>query len=219
MYSKLSGLSLKASINLTSSSLKVEESLIPNKSLSDISKNSHILLQDGFNLCLFKRFLIKTRYVGEIGLDFSSKYIAYKDYQLKVFEDILRSIKGTSKILSIHCNKAENEVFQLLRKYELGHQSIIHWFSGDTKKCMLLSQLGCYFSINANMARKTNFIELIKLIGLNRVLVESDGPHTKISNNAGTNYINKIYDILKERLQIDNFEALVYENFKRLLSV
>ena len=179
--------------------------------------NPTSLNEEIFNPALFEQNLKKTRYVGEVGLDFSPKYVSSQQYQSVVFEQVLASIMGSNKILSIHCNNAEQEVYRLLKKYDLGKQSIIHWFSGNLDECKLLSSLGCYFSLNVNMADKPVFIKLVEIIGLDRILIESDGPHTKMSQSYNEKTIEHIYQRINDILKIHDFEARVFSNFRRLL--
>ncbi len=184
-----------------------------------LGANPTSLNDEKFNLALFKKSLEKTRYVGEVGLDFSNRYVSNRQYQLAVFEQVLASVEGSNKIITIHCNNAEQEVYRLLKKYKLGEQSIIHWFSGSFDDCKLLSSLGCYFSLNGNMAEKPFFLKLVKEIGLDRILVESDGPHTKMSRFYDEKSIEKIYKRINSILEIDDFEMIVYRNFQRILSI
>ena len=100
IYSKLSGLSLKVSINLTSSSLKVEESSIPNKSLSDISKNSHILTNcETVGVDLFKQNLD----IAEIDVSrYRAKSAFFKSKYLHILLAIVYSIAFSVSIKDSH---------------------------------------------------------------------------------------------------------------------
>ena len=183
-----------------------------------LGANPTFLKEEFFDLESFRHHLNKTRYIGEVGLDFSSRYVSNKQYQLKVFNQVLAAISGTNKILSVHSNCAEQEIYQMLKKHNLGAQSIIHWYSGSIVDCKLLSSLGCYFSLNGNMADRPGFSELVKRIGHDRILIESDGPHTRMSRYYSGRTIEQIYKRINDILRIDGFEMIVFRNFQRLLT-
>ncbi|MCG8576771.1 MAG: TatD family hydrolase, partial [Flavobacteriales bacterium] len=81
---------------------------------------------------LFYEYFNKTSYIGEVGLDFSREGIETKDQQLNSFKKILEAVGNKPKILSIHSRKAEKEVLQLLKDYQI-QNAIFHWYSGGLK--------------------------------------------------------------------------------------
>lgn len=166
----------------------------------------------------FLKLLDGTRYVGEIGLDFSKRANNDFDFQIYAFERIVERCSKESKIMTVHVRTAEREAYDILAKYQ-PQKCIIHWYTGNKDFLQKLVKLGCYFSINSNMVQSVN-AEKYKIIPQNRILMESDGPYTKISG--------KKYD---PTLLLDAYERVacfyedkdlakhVFNNFKRILEV
>jgi TatD DNase family protein len=55
----------------------------------------------------------------------------------------------------------------------------MHWFSGSLAEARRATALGCYFSINAEMARSERGRALIADLPSDRLLTETDGPFTQ----------------------------------------
>ena len=157
-------------------------------------------------------------YFGEIGLDFSnSKKYLDKEKQLLYFGEIVKIASERNRLMSIHLKKSENYAIDIIEKYR-PQKAIIHWFNGSKKQLESLINLNCFFSINTNMLEKST--DLLGLIPIERLLVESDGPFTKI---CGKKYypesLRDSYNQISSALNISNFESLVYQNFKSLLNI
>ena len=85
-----------------------------------VQRFKHIRLALGFHpllahelqeeLPLFERFIDKTSYVGEIGLDFSREGVATQEIQIKSLERILDIVSGKNKIMVL-------PLFSLVRPY------------------------------------------------------------------------------------------------------
>jgi TatD DNase family protein len=167
----------------------------------------------------FKYYLDKTSYIGEIGLDFSKEGIDKKALQIASFEKILSEIKDKKKILSIHSRKAEKEVLNLLIKYNISN-AIFHWYSGTTYLIKEIISNRYYFSVNPAMLKSENGRKIIKLIPMQNVLTESDGPFVSIGKNIiqpkdvilVINYLSEIWKINSQDVQrqiFDNFQLLI----------
>lgn len=92
----------------------------------------------------------KTNYIGEVGLDFSNKYIKYKDRQIEIFNYICNIASKENKIMIIHSRKAEKEVLNILIKNNI-RNAIMHWYTGPINSIDDFVKNGYYFSINPSM--------------------------------------------------------------------
>ena len=174
----------------------------------------HIRLALGFHpllaaerrkeLTLFKQFVDQTSYIGEIGLDFSKEGIATKEEQINVLCEVLATLRGKRKIVSVHSRKAEKELLDLLCEYEM-QNVIFHWYSGSVDLIPDILNKGYYFSINEAMCRSKNGQSIIERIPSDRVLTETDAPYNNKVN------INQVLTVLNMKGRD------VYANFKRLL--
>lgn len=171
-----------------------------------------------FNKKLFLHQISTTKYIGEVGLDFSKKYIDTKVLQIEIFDFICKEASAKDKILSVHVRNAEEETFYIMQKNNV-EKAIIHWYSGSIKTMQKFIDAGYYFSVNSNMCTTNNGKKIISSIPINKILVESDGPFTKIeSQKFQPTSLIKTYFLINSIINEKDFERVVFENFKRLLS-
>lgn len=73
------------------------------------------LVSSGYDdMQLFKSFIEKSHYIGEVGLDFSKGYIQTKELQIKVFSEIIKLCEQFSeKVVSIHSLKSTSIVIEI----------------------------------------------------------------------------------------------------------
>ncbi|WP_288129860.1 Qat anti-phage system TatD family nuclease QatD [Microbulbifer sp.] len=132
-------------------------------------------------LPLFDKLIDKTRYIGEIGLDGSKGYTEQIETQRLVFEHILnKCCEFDDKILTIHSLNAVDEVLELLNLYPRSGTPILHWFLATKKQVNKAVELGCYFSVGPAMINSARAKKVISWLPQNRVLLETDGPFSKV---------------------------------------
>jgi TatD DNase family protein len=138
------------------------------------------LVKERFNeLKLVEKYLPKSKYIGEVGLDFNSQFYATKEQQIIVFDTIIgRCTEYKGKIISIHSVKSAKHVLDILEKYNCCNscKCILHWYSGDVKQFERAVKMGCFFSVNLKMLESANGKKIVKKISSDRILVESDAP-------------------------------------------
>ena len=156
-------------------------------------------------LTLFKRLVDQTSYIGEIGLDFSTEGIATKNEQISVLWEVLATIKGKKKIVSVHSRNAEKELLDMLCEFEIKNVRF-HWYSGPVDLIPAIIERGFYFSINESMCRSKNGQSIIGKIPREKILTETDAPYNKRTN---------IRMVLN---QLNMSEVDIFYNFNRLLN-
>lgn len=127
----------------------------------------------------FDDALPETRYVGEVGLDFSKRRIATRDAQLCAFRHIVGACaKEGGKVLSIHCVKAYDDALSILKSSGClaSCTCIFHWFSGSFPQLVQAVDAGCFFSVSARMLETKKGREYAKAIPLQKLLLETDAP-------------------------------------------
>lgn len=134
-------------------------------------------------LSLFVKYLDRTSYIGEIGLDFSSEYISTRDIQISCLKSILEVLQGRNKIISVHSRRAEKELFSLLLDYNIKNV-IFHWYCGPLSLIPDIISEGYYFSVNEAMKLSNSGRRIIEKIPENRILTESDAPFNRKNNIA-----------------------------------
>lgn len=170
-----------------------------------------------FNKSSFLRNLKRTKYVGEVGLDFSSKFLSKKENQTEIFAFICKN--SVDKIMSVHCKKAEETLYEILNQYQKS-KVILHWYNGDEFWLKEFLKLGVYFSVNANMINSDKGRKIIGQIPIDKLLIESDGPFTKIDGKKYTfDKLCKVYMLLGDLLKVNPTKTMaqVSQNFIRLV--
>ena len=180
--------------------------------------NPQISASTPFNKKLFLSQLGSTKYIGEVGLDFSSKNLCSKAAQIKAFEFICHNAAKYNKLLTIHSRKAEKDTLAILMRNGI-KRAIIHWYTGDLETLEMFIKAGYYFSINASMCVTAKGQNIIKHIPIDKILVESDGPFTKVCGSKYTPAdLSKTYLMLADLLGRADIQDIVFDNFHRLLT-
>lgn len=163
--------------------------------------------------------LNETRYIGEVGLDFKTGK-AYKELQISFFSELIErcNILG-NKILTIHSRQSANEIVSIIGA-EFKGKVILHWYSGNKSTLIKAIDNGYYFSINFSMVNSNSSKELIKLIPIERLLIETDAPFVKFNDNPFS--MLRIKEIIKELASVLNLDeinmtTILWANFKGLI--
>lgn len=127
-------------------------------------------VQKAFDPDRFTKLISRTSYVSEVGLDGASR--VPMDMQRATFGAILVALQETPRVTSIHSYGATSVVLDCLADRPI-RGAVLHWWLGDVEQTQRAIELGCYFSINASMLRRT---ELLDALPLDRVLAETDHP-------------------------------------------
>lgn len=161
---------------------------------------------------LFKQYVNKTSYIGEVGLDFSREGFATKEIQYKSFEFILDCIKEKKKALSLHSRRAEKEVLEMLLAKEI-ENAIFHWYSGTITTLKRIVESGYYFSVNSAMIKSENGKKIIANLPKELVLTETDYPYLSNGNIMSVHsYLSILWNISE-----NSVENKIGENFNRLI--
>jgi len=136
-------------------------------------------------ISLWEDRLHETRYVGEVGLDAGPRYFRSLDLQKQIFERILKGCaKAGGKILTVHSVRAAKPVLDLVEAHLPPSQRkvVLHWFTGSKSEARRAVELGCYFSVNAQMLANDRGRELVISLPIDRLLTETDGPFTNVGD-------------------------------------
>lgn len=134
-------------------------------------------------LDLWERHLAETRYVGEVGLDAGPRFYKTLEVQKRIFRRILeRCAEDGGKILTVHSVRCVSTVLDMVERHCPMDRGtvVLHWFTGSKSDARRAAALGCYFSINADMARSERGCAIIAELPSNRILTETDGPFTAV---------------------------------------
>ena len=165
----------------------------------------------------FTKCVHMTRYIGEVGLDYTTSDMNNRTIQANVFSAIVRCC--TEKhILSVHSRRATTDVLDILRDFQ--GKVILHWYSGNDRDLERALDRGYFFSVNHQMIQSKHGQHVISKLPLDRLLIESDAPFTTgMRSNYSCDFIHTIYDYLmaSHNLCESRIDELLRENFKRIL--
>jgi TatD DNase family protein len=198
---------------------KLKESLSSKFIRPALGFHPELLRQYNHQIPLMWSQLNETKYIGEVGLDFKTGK-DFKELQISFFTELIErcNILG-DKILTVHSRQSASEVISIIAA-KFNGKIILHWFSGNKATLIKAINNGYYFSINYSMVSSNSGKELIKLIPLERLLLETDAPFVKLNNKPFTPANIKV--IVKELAFILNLDQLkmlsiLWSNFNTLI--
>ena len=154
---------------------------------------------------LLLELMEQTPYIGEIGLDFSSRYCVdgLQELQVKTFTKICKrtaelSRNGQPRVLSMHTVRSVDAVLDILEQTGAAQACIpiIHWFSGSSDELQRAIKLGCWFSIGELSLKTKRGREYAKVYPKDKLLTETDLPSSDQTNISSAD----IADSLKRAL-------------------
>lgn len=141
----------------------------------------------------FRCALPHTRFVGEVGLDFSPRRLeqASADLQRAVLGQILEAVRvletvrdssaqgGEPHVMSIHAVRAATELLDLWEEVDMPATTavpVFHWFSGTSDDLTRLIKIGGYISVNPRMLESKRGRAYVRQVPADRLLLETDLP-------------------------------------------
>lgn len=184
-------------------------------------------------LSIFKEQIKTTRFIGEIGLDFSHQRA--KDnhsLQIKTLNHLLEMIKKQSQaskkiyVMSLHGIGAFGELIDQLvthQIYDSGTIPIMHWYTGSGEDLVRHRDLGGYFSINPWMLQTKKGRSYVTQLPKDRILLETDLPWSEtVAEKSGEELAEDVNHALKEtvetveRLRKEPMEETILDNQCRI---
>ena len=165
--------------------------------------------------------LEKTKYIGEIGLDYLSKNVNLMQKQINIFKRIVDECNMIgNKVLSIHSRCSEDLVLKYLKEGSCKY--ILHWYSGNIKNLLqyMNENKQILVSVNSDMIDSTRGRQLIKSVPASRILLETDAPFTKDTkyDYNGKLLLKSIQEISRIRGESsERMFNIIFENTKKIL--
>ncbi len=150
------------------------------------------------NLDMYDDYIKNSKIIGEVGLDFhwvedESTY----EPQIEVFKHFVQKAKVYDKFLNIHTKGAEELIYNILNKENMLEKSIIHWYSGDIYTLRKFIDANSYFTLSVDLDTSQKSQEIAKLVPLDRILAETDGP-------TSLEWVNGVYGMPGEIINVYN---------------
>ncbi len=120
--------------------------------------------------------------IGETGLDYYRTPEKDKqEKQKEFFQQLLELSRQVSKPIIIHCRNAHDDLLAILSsRYlipNLGPRGVIHSFTGTSNDAARYLKLGFYIGLNGIITFSDAYDEFIKVLPLNKLLIETDAPY------------------------------------------
>jgi len=121
----------------------------------------------------------KSYAIGEIGLDFGVKYKINRREQLRVFDAQLVLACEFNLPVSIHVNKAHNDMLRTLKDHVLPKCGVIHGLGGSREVISSYIELGYKIGVNAVACRSNarRYHDMLSYFSLDCFVLESDYPN------------------------------------------
>ncbi len=125
--------------------------------------------------------------IGEIGLDYYHKDRLNKEKQKYFFEKQLELSEKYGLPAVIHCRDAIGDCVDILKAHKKAFGAM-HCFSGSPETAMELVKMDWFISIAGNVTYKKSekLREVIKTVGIEHLLTETDAPYMTPEGMRGT---------------------------------
>ena len=118
--------------------------------------------------------------IGETGLDYYYEN-SKKNTQIELFQKHIELAKLKKIPVIVHTRSADIDTINMINKNikNSNVKFLIHCFSGGLEFCKKLLDLNCYISFSGIITFKNSqeLRETIKIVPLNKILVETDSPY------------------------------------------
>jgi TatD DNase family protein len=165
--------------------------------------------------------------IGETGLDYYYKTSEPK-LQIKSFETHIRASQDNKLPVIIHSRDAEKDTIDILSNHmkDTEFPALIHCFTASKDFAKKALDLGLYISLSGIVTFKNaeEIREAVKLIPLDRILIETDSPYLAPVPKRGKSnepaYVKYVAEYLAEFLNIpyEKFAKQTTDNFFKLFS-
>ena len=133
--------------------------------------------------------------MGEIGLDFSSKYSNTATLQLNALTLQLELASQNELPISLHVIKAHNPLISLLKQFSV--TGVIHGLGSSVEMTKQYLDLGFKIGVNGVVVRENarRYHHLVQTFGVDALVLETDSPNILLPNKSRSLLVD-IYQVV-----------------------
>lgn len=168
--------------------------------------------------------------VGECGLDYDRMF-STKENQIRCLEKHIVLAEKMNKPLFLHERSAVNDFVKRFKRHpDICEKSVVHCFTGNKDTLDKYLTMGFYIGITGwicDERRGKELREAVRIIPLNRILVETDAPYLTPGNIQGLGRVNVPQNIvyvvreLAKHMKVSEEEVISHarKNTERLFQI
>lgn len=164
--------------------------------------------------------------IGEIGLDYYWN-TENKDVQNFAFIEQIKLANELNLPIVIHTREAVMDTLKILKQNTVNRKGVFHCCPFNRELVKEALKLGFYISIAGTVTFKNakNAREIIEMIPLNRLLIETDSPYMAPEPVRGTRNDSRNVKYIAEKIaefrnmQAEEIAKITYENAKTIFKI
>ena len=164
--------------------------------------------------------------IGEIGLDYYWNK-ENKELQKQAFIKQIELANRLELPIVIHSRDAAIDTIEIIKQYPVNKKGIFHCCQSNQEMVRQALELGYYISFAGAITFKNakNYIDVVKMVPIDRILIETDSPYLSPEPNRGkrndsrnVKYVaQKIAEIKESTLE--EIAKITYENAMRIFEI
>ncbi|OPJ61294.1 putative deoxyribonuclease YcfH [Clostridium oryzae] len=168
----------------------------------------------------------KVKAIGEIGLDYYYEENPPREIQKQTFIRHMQLAKDLRLPVIIHDRDAHQDTLEIIRQFPEVN-GVVHCFSGSVEFAELCLKEGYYLGVTGVVTFKNakKIIDVVKMVPLERLLVETDCPYmAPVPNRGKRNQSDYIKYIIEQIASIkcitpEEVSRATISNVKRMLNL
>lgn len=195
---------------------------------NDIPQSEHKLWKDieEISKIVEKDRTEKIVAIGEIGLDYYWNK-DNKELQKKAFIKQIELANEVNLPIVIHSRDASVDTIEVLKEYSVKCKGIFHCCQFNQEMIRQALELGFYISFAGPVTFKNskNASEIVKMVPLDRILIETDSPYLAPEPNRGKRNDSRNVKYIAEKIaefkemKLEDVAKITYENAIRIFNI
>lgn len=168
----------------------------------------------------------KVKAIGEIGIDYHYDGCASRDEQISCFEKQIDIADELKLPIIVHDRDSKGDALKVLKNKNV-HNGVVHCFSGSAETAREIVNMGFMISFTGVITFKNarRAIEALKVIPLERLMIETDSPYMSPEPYRGrrndSRYVRYIAEKMAEikGVSFDELCEITYKNGIRFFNI